>query len=402
MLAPITGVGRYTEQVIRHLALISPEHSYSYHYGFFASERVLRGTAARACRLVHDQAARLRPLIGALRQVRSGKAFLSERSYDVYFEPNFAPLPLKARRRVVMVPDFAFHVHPEWQPRDRVEHLRRRFFSTVPYADAIVTLSHFVRDQAADILKTDGETIAVVPAGVDHSLFRKLPRSVLEDFRRRLNLPPRFVLSVGSLEPRKNLLRLLEAHGALPHAVRREHPLVLAGARGWSNAALRSALKSRKDVRYLGYVTDVDLACLYNLATLFAYPSLYEGFGLPPLEAMACGAPTLVSRAGSLPEVTGPAADHFDPLDTDEMTASMQRLLENEGARRRLSERGLRHAHRFHWEDTARGLLDLFCDAGAGSTTWLTATPWGSDSTGNSGMLDHRRPAPSTSPPDVH
>ena len=256
-----------------------------------------------------------------------------------------------------MVPDFAFHVHPEWQPRDRVEHLRRRFFSTVP--DAIVTLSHFVRDQATDILKTDRETIAVIPAGVDHALFRRLPKSVLEGFRRRLNLPPRFVLSVGSLEPRKNLLRLLEAHAALPHAVRREHPLVLAGARGWSNAALRSALKGRKDVRYLGYVTDVDLACLYNLATLFAYPSLYEGFGLPPLEAMACGAPTTTSRAGSLPEVVGPDGAYFDPCDVEEMTAVMQRLLEDESTLHRLSERGMRRAGRFRWEDTSRGLLTV-------------------------------------------
>ncbi len=365
MLAPITGVGRYTEQVIRHLALISPEHSYSYHYGLFASETVLRGPAARACRVVHDQAARLRPLIGALRQVRHRKASLGERSYDAYFEPNFALLPLKARRRVVMVPDFVFHVHPEWQPRDRVEHLRRRFFSSVLRADAIVTLSHFVREQAADILKTDGRTIAVVPAGVDHALFRKLPKSVLEDFRRRLGLPSRFVLSVGSLEPRKNLLRLLEAHEALPHAVRREHPLVLAGARGWSNAALRSALKSRKDVRYLGYVTDVDLACLYNLSTLFVFPSLYEGFGLPPLEAMACGAPTTTSRAGSLPEVVGPDGAYFDPCDVEEMTAVMQRLLEDESTLHRLSERGMRRAKRFRWEDTARMLLTVLQSEGA-------------------------------------
>jgi glycosyltransferase involved in cell wall biosynthesis len=359
LLAPITGVGRYTERVIRHLALISPEHSYSYHYGFFTSETVLRGTAARASRVVHDQAARLRPLIGALRQVRNGMASLSERSYDVYFEPNFALLPLKAKHRVVMVPDFAFHMHPEWQPRDRVEHLRRRFFSTVPSADAIVTLSRFVKEQAADILKTDGATIAVVPAGVDHALFRKLPKSVLGDFRRRWNLPRRFILSVGSLEPRKNLLRLLEAHEALPHAVRREHPLVLAGARGWSNAALRSALQSRRDVRYLGYVTDVDLACLYNLATLFAYPSLYEGFGLPPLEAMACGTPTTTSRTGSLPEVVGPDGAYFDPSDVEEMAVVMQRLLEDEDTLRRLSESGMRRARRFRWEDTSRGLLTV-------------------------------------------
>nr|WP_256502708.1 glycosyltransferase family 1 protein [Desulfuromonas sp. KJ2020] len=179
--------------------------------------------------------------------------------------------------------------------------------------------------------------------------------------RERLHLPSRFVLFVGSIEPRKNLLRLLQAYQLLSDRLRREVKLVLAGFRGWENREVMAILKKLEgDVHYLGYVTEQDLAALYNLADLFVYPSLYEGFGLPPLEAMACGCPVLVSRIASLPEVCGEAAAYLDPENVEEMTAELTRLLEDGTARGQLATKGLERAQLFSWERSAREHLAVF------------------------------------------
>jgi glycosyltransferase involved in cell wall biosynthesis len=165
---------------------------------------------------------------------------------------------------------------------------------------------------------------------------------------------------VGSIEPRKNLPRLLKAYASLPGPLRLRYPLVLAGFRGWADDAMMRRLRSLADFRYAGYVSDQDLAHLYNLASVFVYPSLYEGFGLPPLEAMACGAPVAASRAGSLPEVLGSDAAFFNPHETSEIAQTLKRLLADDRRRRGLSELGRRHAHRFQWGDTAARLLKVF------------------------------------------
>jgi glycosyltransferase involved in cell wall biosynthesis len=191
---------------------------------------------------------------------------------------------------------------------------------------------------------------AVVPLGVPDRLAE--PPDV-DDVRRRLALPERFVLATGTLEPRKNLPRLIEAHRQLDSAP----PLLVAGPKGWE---LERALAGvDENVRLLGFVSDADLAALYELCTVFAFPSLYEGFGLPVAEAMRSGAACLVSDRGSLPEVGGDAVEYCDPLDVGSIARGLERLLGSDALRAELGARARQQAERFTWERCAAQTVEL-------------------------------------------
>jgi alpha-1,3-rhamnosyl/mannosyltransferase len=181
--------------------------------------------------------------------------------------------------------------------------------------------------------------------------------------------PGHYVLAIGTLEPRKNLLRLIHAHAALPDALRRGHPLLIVGPRGWEEGDALAEAGSREDVRLAGFVAEADLPALYSGCAVFCYPSLYEGFGLPVLEAMAAGAAVITSDVSSLPEVGGDAVAYVSPEDEHAITGALDRLLGAPGERAELGERARRRAADFSWERVAREMLDqLELAAGARST----------------------------------
>jgi glycosyltransferase involved in cell wall biosynthesis len=189
-------------------------------------------------------------------------------------------------------------------------------------------------------------------------------REVLD--RHRLTRP--YVLATGTLEPRKNLPRLIEAFVGLPEHVRAGWQLVLAGAAGWQTDATFAAIQRHGElVRALGYVPDEELPCLYRQAELVCYPSLYEGFGIPVLEAMQCGTAVLTSNVSSMPEVGGEAARYADPRDVAAIRRALAELLGDRGLRERCAVAGLEQARRFDWDDTARRVLDVLERLGAGS-----------------------------------
>jgi glycosyltransferase involved in cell wall biosynthesis len=186
---------------------------------------------------------------------------------------------------------------------------------------------------------------------------------ILARVRSAYGLPGEFILFLGSLEPRKNLVRLISAYARLPHALRREVHLVIAGGAGWLNENVkRAAIEHGVTdwVHFVGYIPDEDLSALYSLATVFAYPSLAEGFGLPILDAMQCGVPVLTSNVSSLPEVTGDAAVLVSPTNVDEIVDGLTRLLESDSLRAQLRERGYRRASQFSWERCARETLAVY------------------------------------------
>jgi glycosyltransferase involved in cell wall biosynthesis len=201
---------------------------------------------------------------------------------------------------------------------------------------------------------TRGRAVTI-PLGAAAAFYDATPGGTAE----RYGLEPGYVLAVGTLEPRKNLPRLVEAFVSLPEPVRDGRSLVLAGGRGWSTAELDAMVGRHRDhVRVLGFVPDEELPGLLAGAAVFAYPSLAEGYGLPVAEAMAAGAPVLTSNRSSLPEVAGDAAVLVDPTDVDAISAGLERLLADEGLRRELAERGRRRAAGLTWEHTARRTLD--------------------------------------------
>lgn len=205
---------------------------------------------------------------------------------------------------------------------------------------------------------TRGRTKAI-PLGANPAFFDARPSGGA----RRLGVDGPFVLAVGTLEPRKNLPRLVEAFMSLPASLRDGLQLVLAGGRGWSSAELDALTQGHADaIRVLGFVPDADLPSLYAEATLFAYPSLEEGFGLPVVEAMAAGTPVITSDRSALPEVAGDACVLVDPTDTEAIADALQRLLSDSELRDQLAERGRTRAASFTWERTARETLEFLTE----------------------------------------
>ena len=220
-------------------------------------------------------------------------------------------------------------------------------------ARRLIAVSAHAAAESTRLLRVPRERVDVIYHGVD-PVFRPLPADKIAAFRRDRGLPERFVLFVGTLEPRKNLVRLVEAFARIRDGRVR---LVLAGGKGWLYDDLFAkveALGLDEEVVFPGYVMNDELSLWYNAATVFSYPSVYEGFGLPVLEAQACGTPVLTSNTSSLPEAAGDGALMVDPYDVEELAAGLDRLLTDEPLRHELRERGLAHARQFSWSHTAR------------------------------------------------
>jgi glycosyltransferase involved in cell wall biosynthesis len=269
---------------------------------------------------------------------------------------------LSTARSVFTLHDTAYLRYPEYYlPRNRI-YLRVMMPRFLRRADRVIVVSEHTRGDALRHYGLDPVSVDVIPEGVDPWFTPEQPPARIDAVRRRFELPPRYVLSVGTIQPRKNLVSLLEAFAVL----RRREPdlgLVVAGARGWLYESFfdrRRALGLEEAVVVTGAVSDDDLPALYAGAEVFAYPSVYEGFGLPPLEAMASGTPVVSSNATSLPEVVGDAGVLVEPLDVDAWVTEIDRLLHDDDRRRDLRDRGLARAQTFTWERAARRTLDVY------------------------------------------
>ncbi len=233
--------------------------------------------------------------------------------------------------------------------------------AAVRRADHLLAISEHTRQDLLRLLGASPERVTVTYCGVDSS-FKPLDPALVRAYREQHGLPERFVLYVGTLEPRKNVPRLLQAYARLRRSGGAP-PLVLAGARGWRHAAIDAALDRldlREHVRFLGYVPAAELPLCYNAATVFAYPSLYEGFGLPPLESLACGTPVVTSNASSLPEAVGNAALLVDPRDPAALAGALGAALEDESLRDRLRRSGFERARQFTWRRMAEQTVAVY------------------------------------------
>jgi alpha-1,3-rhamnosyl/mannosyltransferase len=271
--------------------------------------------------------------------------------------PNFVA-PAWGGRIVVTIHDLAFARLPETVPPDYVRHLERRVPETLARAERVLTPSAFTRSELAAVYGLDPTRVVVTPLGLSLAAAASdadLPGALVG--------VQGFFLAVGTLEPRKNLITLIRAHRALPAEVRRRFPLALAGRAGWLTQAERRELMAAErggGVRWLDRIPDPTLALLYRRATALCFPSLYEGFGLPALEALAAGARILASDRGSLPEICGGHATHLDALDDAAWTRALAAAIdappptEGERAGRRM------HAESFTWERCARATAEVY------------------------------------------
>jgi glycosyltransferase involved in cell wall biosynthesis len=283
---------------------------------------------------------------------------------DVFHATNFLVThPVRRAKRVVSIHDLTVLLAPAWHPAKRVRDIRAGLRASAEAADRIIAVSENTKHDIVTHLSVDPARVAVVPLAVDPS-FRPLTADAIDAALAPLGLVNgSYLLFLGTMEPRKNLGRLLDAVTKLEGDV---GPLVLAGADGWGTDQLRpriAELARRGRVRSLGYVDERLRSPLLCGARAFVYPSLYEGFGWPPLEAMACGTPVITSNVSALPEVVGDAALLIDPLDVAGLADAIRRLWEDDGLRRELRARGLTRARRFTWETTARLTLEVYAAA---------------------------------------
>lgn len=286
----------------------------------------------------------------ALRAVRADVALLH------YLGPLLGcPCPF-----LTLVHDTVWRTMPETFPWRHRLMLDAFLPPTIRRAAAVYTVSEFSAGEIARYFPEAASKLRVIPNGVD-PVYQPVTDPVkLATVRARYGLPERFILSVGVLQPRKNVAGLIAAYRRLPEALQRDYGLVIVGKQGWLMASLpHLAAQAGPGVLFTGYVDDGDLPALYTLADVFAYPSLYEGFGLPPVEAMACGTPVLTSTAASLPEVTRNAALLVDPTDEAALAAGLERLLTDEALREQLLERGFARAAELTWEQAARRLVEV-------------------------------------------
>jgi glycosyltransferase involved in cell wall biosynthesis len=258
---------------------------------------------------------------------------------------------------IVTIHDTTLWLFPRSHPRRRLLAMRPLIPLGAKHARAIIAVSDNTKRDVMRTLQVPADKVHVVyEAPAPH--FRPLPRTdALEAVRQRYGLPSAFVLYVGTIEPRKNLRRLFEAFALLRRQTRfSAHGLVLVGHRGWSDSAILSSVERlglTGTVHLLGYAPAQDLVALYNLAEAVAFPSLYEGFGLPVVEAMACGTPVVASPNGSLAEIAGGAAEMVDPTRSESIAAGLGRVLSDSPRRAELRAAGLRRAAHFSWEAAA-------------------------------------------------
>jgi glycosyltransferase involved in cell wall biosynthesis len=356
-VAQRAGVGRYTKSLVEHLGEFTGQDQVD----LFFFDFLRAGLPFNA---PHTQPCPVRWLPGRVVQ-QAWKRFkappfqwLAGRA-DLYHFPNFTIPPLSGGRCVVTIHDMSFVRHPELAEARNLAYLNAVIPDTVRRADAILTVSRFSADEIVALLKVSPDRVFPVHLGVDPAVAAP-PPDRLTATRHRLGLDRPYLLSVGTLEPRKNLPFLMDV---FEHLRGWDGDLVIAGMPGWKCEPILERLRTSPAaarIRYLQYVAEEDLPALYAGAELFAITSVYEGFGLPPLEAMACGTPVVSSAGGSLPEVLGPAAMIIPGFEREAWTAAIEALLADPARRRAMAAAGVRHAAAFTWRETARRTFDVY------------------------------------------
>lgn len=281
---------------------------------------------------------------------------------DVIFFPNFVRWPLMWNRRsIAMIHDLSFVLFGQYSSGPNKEYMLKYVPKTIAKADHILTVSESSKKDIIDHFKVPADKISVVYNFTDPIFY---PRNTAEiaSARKKFNLPKNYILFVSSLEPRKNLSGLLDAYDQLDPTIQKKYGLVLAGGKGWLNEDIHAKadklVEKGLNIIRTGYVADEDLPAIYSGASVFAYPSFYEGFGIPPLEAMACGVPVITADNSSLPEVVGDAAILVNANKTFETTNAVQKVLSNPDLQKSLIKKGYEQAKKFSAENSAKQLND--------------------------------------------
>jgi glycosyltransferase involved in cell wall biosynthesis len=370
LTGPLTGVGQYAYQLALALQRLPGLELSLFYAGPFDREVRPRG---------NPHVAQLRPAvrryvpyayeIARWKRQRRFTRGVRSLGLELYHEPNFLAYDFDGPL-VLTVHDLSWIRFPETHPAERVRAMHKYFEPGLKRAQVVLTDSEFVKREIVEVFGLDADRIRAIPIGLD-PVFRPMredeTRSALARHALRHG---EYLLSVGTLEPRKNLERTVRAYGLLPAALRARYPLVIVGASGWRTQAIQAVLGplvAGGEAKVLGYLDRGELAAVTAGATAMVYPSIYEGFGLPPLEAMGCGVPAVASNVSSPPEVVGDAGWLVEPLDVEAIAGAMRAALEDAPLRSALSAQALERSARFTWDACAAETYAAYRDAVASS-----------------------------------
>lgn len=351
------GVGRYTKNLVEHLGDFAGRDELSMFYFDFKG----RGLAFDP---PHTRNASCRWIPGRLVQQSWKRLHWPPFDWfagaaDVYHFPNFAIPPLSRGCKVVTIHDMSFARYPQFAEERNLRYLTSVIAQTAGRADAIITDSRFSAAEITECLHVPPEQVFPIHLGIAPECRRSSPEAT-SALRRQLGLLRPYILTVGTLEPRKNIPFLIDLFEQLPAF---DGDLVIAGMRGWKYEPILHRMQSSRlapRIRYLEYVEDRHLPALYSGAEAFVTPSFYEGFGFPPLEAMACGTPVVSSSGGSLAEVLGDSALVLPEFRIDAWQDAVTAILTDTTLRQRLIESGLARAQRYDWRETARQTFEIY------------------------------------------
>ncbi|CAI8864478.1 glycosyltransferase family 4 protein [Pseudomonas donghuensis] len=380
---PLTGIGNYTLNLLGELQARSSISTIDCFDGtsWLSAEDVLGeqgllvDPASAEVPAVNHLSDRLRAFVRSLPLAYRARSAVrnavfrreaSKRREYIYHEPNFILKPHDGPC-LTTIHDLSFIHYPHFHPAERVEWLNRELPGTLARADYIITDSQLVRSELIGRFNLPGSKVRAIYLGADQRFAPRSEQQTLNVLRRHGLEHGNYIAFVGTLEPRKGLTVLLDAWTRLPLALRRAFPLVIAGAPGWRNADLLErihSLQAKGEVRYLRFVAADELPSLYAGAALFAYPSVYEGFGLPVLEAMASGVPVICTAGTSMAEFAQDAAVLHEPDSSESLADGLKRLLEDEGLRRALAGKGLAQAAQYSWARCARETTEVYQSMG--------------------------------------
>jgi glycosyltransferase involved in cell wall biosynthesis len=366
LLRPMTGVGHYVNNLVRALSLLPIDETIQAFY--FSCGRTKQRLGLPPGKVV-ERAVKFPP--GRVTQLL-WKRFPFPRvdafvPADLVHFPNFVARPVKSARVVVTIPDLSFMRFPQFTEPKNLSFLSRHVPSSLERADRIIAISEFTRKEIAELFPSSADKLVVTPLGVSELFAPKNDPQGLTRVRQKYNLPREYILFVGTLEPRKNLRILLEAYRILKRRLGKHQNmrLVVAGMKGWLyDETIRQidAMPPDDKPLLIGYVEDAELPYLYSMSRMAVVPSLYEGFGLPCLEAMACGTPLVCSNTSSLPEVVGDAALMVSPTDAEEMADAMARVAPESSFAQELVRKGRKRAGEFTWRRCAQRTYKVYED----------------------------------------
>lgn len=356
LLSPLTGIGQYVLNLAKEFIkadTIDPDFFYALHW----QKKILDSPIAYNSKLrnsIRDyipysyELSRFPQKLRFIQHTKNNK-------FDVYHEPNFLLMPFHGPS-VVTAHDLSWIHYPELHPANRVRALNKYFEKSLENSTYILTDSEYIRQELIQLLSVKPDKVQAIHLGVEKLFQPRIAADIKTTLKKYGLIYNTYLLAVGTLEPRKNLDFSLRVYQRLPNNIRKKFPLIIVGMRGWNISELDYSLQTsinREEIKLLGYIPRTDLAAITAGATTLIYPSIYEGFGLPPLEAMACGVPPIVSNRSSLPEVVRDGGITISATDQEALMSAMIRLIEDSDYRKQLGQQALNLAQPMTWQRCA-------------------------------------------------